>query len=214
MMGVILEGGEGCAADGEHTMSKASQADAAIHREEVVAAASRLLRERGAAGISVSDVMSAAGLTHGGFYKHFSSKDELVGIAASEAFDGLLSLMDRLRSDIPDRATAKGAMLDDYLSAEHRDNPGDGCANTGLASDAARASAESPLRRSYRAGVEKTLAQLTGYEADAADPAEARRQAIGDLATMVGALTLARATAGDALSDEILEVVREQLEAR
>ncbi len=194
-------------------MSKASQADAAIHRDEVVTAAARLLRERGAAGISVSDVMSAAGLTHGGFYKHFGSKDELVGIAAGEAFGGILSLMERLRAELPDPVEARNSLLDDYLSTEHRDNPGDGCANTALAADAARASADSPLRRSYLTGVEATLNRLEDYETGG-DRAELRRRAIGDLATMVGALTLARASAGNALSDEILDVVREQLETR
>lgn len=196
-------------------MSRASQADAARHREEVVTATSRLLRERGAAGVSVQEVMSAAGLTHGGFYKHFGSKDELVGIAAEAAFGEVLDVISRIRTDYPTSADAGPMLLDEYLSADHRDGAGAGCANTGLASDSARASAESTLRQSYITGVQATIEGLGGLLKSEDDDAGAvRRRAIEHLATMVGALTLARATKGDELSDEILDVVRQALTER
>lgn len=181
-------------------MSRASQADAAKHREEVVTATSGLLRERGAAGVSVQEVMSAAGLTHGGFYKHFGSKDELVGIAAGAAFGEVLDVISRIRTDFPASAGAGAQLLDEYLSAEHRDDPGAGCANTGLAADSARATAESSLRASYIAGVQATLEVLAGLlDSDGGDADAVRRRAVEHLATMVGALTLARATKGDSL---------------
>ena len=104
-------------------MSRASQADALKHRHEVITATSRLLRERGAGGMSVQDVMSAAGLTHGGFYKHFGSKDELVGIAATAAFGELLDELSRLRESHPDSPVG-AELVNDYLSPGHRDDPG------------------------------------------------------------------------------------------
>ncbi|MEU5902771.1 TetR/AcrR family transcriptional regulator [Micromonospora sp. NPDC047527] len=177
-----------------------------------MAATSRLLRERGAAGMSVQDIMGAAGLTHGGFYKQFSSKDELLGIAATTAFGELLALLAQLGDELPDGSEAWSALLRHYLSPEHRDAPGTGCANTALAADAARASADSPLRTSYVAGVEETLKRLTNLEdALGRGENEARQRAIVDLATMVGALTLARATGQTPLSEEILQTTQEAL---
>lgn len=192
-------------------MSKASQADAAKHREQVVAAAAQLLRERGSASISVQEVMSAVGLTHGGFYKHFGSKEELVGIAATEAFGEIFSLLDGVRGHGRDREAVGLRVVDDYLSSAHRDDAGTGCANTALASDSAR-SPGSPLRSAYVAGVSGTIERLTDVRTESGGgDADARRRAIETLAAMVGALTLARATAGDPLSDELLTVVRDDL---
>ncbi|WP_405056709.1 TetR family transcriptional regulator [Kribbella sp. NBC_01505] len=182
-------------------MGRASRADAAQHREEVVHATSRLLRERGSAGISVQDVMSAAGLTHGGFYKHFASKDELMGIAAGEAFDEVLVRMAPMNRD---------EVVQDYLSVAHRDDPGNGCACTALAPDAAQADIGSPLRTAYGEGLEKTLGAFAGME-ESTDSAEARRKAVLDLATLVGAVTLARAAGQTALSEEILATVLDEL---
>ncbi|HYI32796.1 MAG TPA: TetR/AcrR family transcriptional regulator [Glaciibacter sp.] len=196
-------------------MSRASQADAAKHRDDVITAASRLLRERGAAGVSVQEAMSAAGLTHGGFYKHFGSKEELVGIAAESAFGEVLDVISRISTEVPASADAGTQLLDEYLSVDHRDNPGAGCANTGLASDSARAGAESILRQSYIAGVRATIGGLSELLQSDGDNADAvRGRAIEHLATMVGALTLARATKGDPLSEEILDVVRRALTDR
>ncbi|MEU7848367.1 TetR/AcrR family transcriptional regulator [Micromonospora parva] len=190
-------------------MGRSSRADAAKHREEVVAATSRLLRERGAAGVSVQDLMAAAGLTHGGFYKHFSSKEELVGIATGTAHHEIQSLLDKLLGEFPDRTEARAELLAQYLAATHRDSPGDGCSITALASDAGRGPAEGPLRKAYVAGLESILGQVAEYQD--AEGEEARRRAIVDLTSMVGALTLARATSGTPLSDEILDAVRDAL---
>jgi TetR/AcrR family transcriptional regulator, transcriptional repressor for nem operon len=190
-------------------MSRASRADAAKHRDEVVNATARLLRERGAAATSVQDVMSAAGLTHGGFYKHFGSKDELVGVAADAAFAELLQKVDDIIGGFPDAGLARPALAADYLSAGHRDDPGSGCANAGLAADAARSAEHSPLRRAYGEGFEAVVARLTEVHRSAGrDASEARQLALVYLATTVGALTLARATAGSPVSDEILDAAR------
>jgi TetR/AcrR family transcriptional repressor of nem operon len=178
----------------------------------VVAAAAGMLRARGSAGVGVQEVMSAAGLTHGGFYKHFSSKDELIGLAATEAFGEIIQLLDALTGHDLHRDSLGSGVVTEYLSAGHRDQPATGCANTALAADSAR-SPGTPLRSSYLSGLGSTIDRLTEVrqEAGDADEAEARRHAIETLATMVGALTLARATAGDPLSDEVLTTVREDL---
>lgn len=188
-------------------MGRSSRADAAKHREEVVAATSKLLRGQGST-VSVQDVMATAGMTHGGFYKHFGSKDELLGIATTAAFDELTARMTKILADAPDRSAAREALVATYLSPDHRDNPNTGCATTALAADAARAAESSPLRESYVDGLAKVLAILAEYE----DDEDAHRQAILDFSIMVGALTLARAAGRTALSDDILKTVRASLD--
>ncbi|WP_410811673.1 TetR/AcrR family transcriptional regulator [Micromonospora sp. 067-2] len=175
---------------------------------------SRLLRERGAAAMSVQTLMAAVGLTQGGFYKHFKSKEQLVDLSTARAFAEILDFLKSTIEGFPDRARARAELLRHYLSPEHRDAAATGCANTALASDAARAVAGSPMHAAYAGGVEKTIDALAEYEgAPDDDRAESRRRAIVDLATMVGALTLARGTRETPLSDEILQVVHEALAA-
>ena len=195
-------------------MGRASRADAAKHREEVVTATARLLRERGIAGTSVQDLMSSVGLTHGGFYKHFASKDELVGVAATAAFKELQSLLIRISEETPDRTQAQSALFETYLSSEHRDAPGSGCASAALASDVARSPADSALRESYRGGLKETVAVIACFRDQEGPGDERHREAIRILATMVGALTLARAVGKSTLSEEILQVVRDSLEEK
>lgn len=180
-------------------MSRSSQADAARNRAQVIEATSHLLRERGAAGVSVQDAMSAAGLTHGGFYKHFASKDELLATAARTAFDDILERLERITRESAAPADARERIISEYLTPQHRDTPATGCANTALAADAAR-SESIELRGAYVSGFEQTLQRL---EALTEGP-DARRRALQDLLVLVGGLTLARATSGSAVSDEIL----------
>ncbi|WP_127505655.1 TetR/AcrR family transcriptional regulator [Actinoplanes solisilvae] len=188
-------------------MSRNSKTVAERNRAEVITNAARLIRRDGT-GVPLSDLMAAAGLTKGGFYKQFGSKDELVGLAATDAFSEILALMGRLRDEAADTADAREALLTEYLSTMHRDDPGSGCANAALATDAARAGDGSPLREAYRTGITTTLTKLESYYDD-----DRRRNAINTLAAMVGAISLARATAGTPLSDEILETVRQTLMA-
>ncbi|MGW6934562.1 TetR/AcrR family transcriptional regulator [Lentzea sp. NPDC054927] len=191
-------------------MGRASRAEAAQHREQIVTATAQLLQERGSAGISVQDVMGAAGLSHGGFYKHFASKDELLGLATEVAFGSMLAHL----ADLAGNDDAWGRLVGDYLSARHRDEPGTGCPNTALAGESAHAGGEAPLRTAYADGLVKTLESLTNLEGLPADREAARRRAVVDLSTLVGALSLARATGGTALSDEILRTAREALTAK
>jgi TetR/AcrR family transcriptional regulator, transcriptional repressor for nem operon len=166
-------------------MSRVSQAQARENRQRVVETAARLFRERGVAQVSVADVMAGAGLTHGGFYKQFPSKDALAVEALAQA---LAEIGERLaKIGEPGDEDSRTAFLDHYLSPDHRDSPADGCPVAGFAHDLP--DADPDLVATYAAGVAYYADQLGGTVA---------------VSTAIGALILARATAGTDLSDRIL----------
>jgi TetR/AcrR family transcriptional repressor of nem operon len=186
-------------------MGRVSQAQAQQNRQQVVEAAARLFRERGVQGVSVAELMAEAGLTHGGFYKQFSSKEALVAEATGQAFTELgkqLTARDQSRPE--DHAGARANLLDYYLSPEHRDHAGEGCPTSGLAVDVAREEPDSPVRATYAEGVAGFAKWLALENTD---------EDLVTLSTMVGALLLSRATTGTELSDRILTAVRASLEA-
>ncbi|MDR0225388.1 MAG: TetR/AcrR family transcriptional regulator [Burkholderiaceae bacterium] len=191
---------------------KVSKAQAAQNRQDILEAAARLYREHGLDGIGVADVTRGAGLTHGGLYRHFASKDALVREACARAFDWSIAPLDGL----PDaQAGSLAARVQSYLSPQHRDSPGSGCPAAALAVDVARAGGD--LSAVFAEGVERNItrfARVIGELAPDGQPDAAQReQAMTMLSTMVGALVLARATAAAApqLSDEILDTVCRQL---
>ncbi|HWN31644.1 MAG TPA: TetR/AcrR family transcriptional regulator [Pseudonocardia sp.] len=190
-------------------MPRASRADAARHHEEVIGAAARLFRERGIGSVSVPEVMAEAGLTRGGFYKHFESKDALVTTAVEAAFAEQLARVHRFTALHPDDpGAAHREMLDYYLSPEHRDDPGAGCPNAALASEVAHTEPGSGPRAAFAAGM-RTMLQAYGAEsAPGAEPNRREAALLLEIATLAGALMLARATEGDELSDRILAAVR------
>jgi len=193
-------------------MPRVSRKQAELNREIIVEAATRLFRERGLHGISVIDVMGAAGLTHGGFYGHFESKEALAQEASGRAFQ---QSTDRWKDWIAaneDKNVARQALIKPYLSAASRDNPGDSCPVAAFAGDMCHEAAESGLRQTFMEGLGSLLDTFTPLM-DTGDNASDRQQALVQYALMVGALTLARATRGDALSDEILEAARTFLTA-
>ncbi|MEU1198703.1 TetR family transcriptional regulator [Streptomyces sp. NPDC005813] len=184
-------------------MGRVSQAQAQENRQRVVATAARLFREKGTS-ISVADVMQAAGLTHGGFYKQFASKEALVDEATARAFVEL----EGRRAQAGDerggqRDAARQALIDWYLSAGHRDDAADGCPSAGLAVDMARDAGDSAAHRMYADGVRDFAEWL----------AEGEDDGLVRLSTMVGALLLARATHGSPLSDKLLHAAHEALSA-
>lgn len=188
-------------------MPRVSRKQAELNREIIVEAATRLFRERGLHGISVIDVMGAAGLTHGGFYGHFESREALAQEASGRAFQ---QSADRWKDWIAaneDKNVARQALIGPYLSAASRDNPGDSCPVVAFAGDMCHEAAESGLRQTFMEGLGSLLDTFTPLM-DTGDNASDRQQALVQYALMVGALTLARATRGDALSDEILEAAR------
>ncbi len=183
-------------------MGRVSRDQAAANRKMVVRAASRLFRERGTASTSVADVMAGVGLTQGGFYKQFQSKDALVAEAVADAFSALSGQLGDIEAGHPgDRAAARRALIDYYLSAAHRDDAGHGCPTAGFGPDVSRTAADSGARKAYQAGVE-------GFAAWLGDGPAATDASLVMLCELVGALTLSRATAGSPLSDRILAAVR------
>ncbi|HWJ74165.1 MAG TPA: TetR/AcrR family transcriptional regulator [Kaistia sp.] len=190
-------------------MARASKKDAERHRQEIVAASARLFRERGIGGVSVPELMAAAGLTHGGFYGHFPSKSALAAEAIAEASreigTQLAATVDAHRDD---RQAAFAALVDAYMSAHHRDDPGEGCPVSALI-DYARDGCGSELDTAYHDSVETMVAAV----ADVLPEGAGRQDALAILATMVGGLLLSRACAGTPLSDEFLMAVRHHLGA-
>ncbi|TKK91431.1 TetR/AcrR family transcriptional regulator [Herbidospora galbida] len=172
-------------------MSRVSQAEAKVNRERVVAAASRLFREDGVVKVGIADVMKSIGLTQGGFYKQFASKDALVAEAAAKAFADNLQDLVALDQEAGGHQAAWQSLLESYFSIEHRDNPGTGCPAAGFAGDIAR---EPKHRETYARGVQ----ELAGWIA----PGDA---GLAAYATLVGGILLARATAGTPLSEQILQ---------
>lgn len=188
-------------------MPRVSRKQAELNREIIVDAATRLFRERGLHGISVVDVMGAAGLTHGGFYGHFESREALAQEASGRAFEQSIERWKERIAAHDDKNAARQALIEPYLSAASRDNPGDSCPVVAFAGDMCHEAAESGLRGTFMEGLNNLLDTL-GPLMDSGDAASDRQQVLVQYSLMVGALTLARATRGDALSDEILEAAR------
>lgn len=182
-----------------------SQEDTADTRARIVAAASRLFRANGIDATSVADVMSAVGLTVGGFYRHFESKDALVAEAIETA-----SRETTTRQLTSARAGGEAdlvAMLDAYLSDAHRKQPGRGCPVAALCSEVAHGSAAS--KKAFTGAIERLL---TTVEAVIGSKTRGDRESVLFAASAaVGAVVLARATHDDALAGELLAAVRERL---
>ena len=190
-------------------MSRVSKADAERNRRTVVHETSRMLRRRGIEGTSVSDLMAAAGLTQGGFYKKFESKDALVAEATTHAFDELQVLLAGFSDEAPTHDEAKRALIDYYLSAQHRDDFEDGCPSTGLGGDLARTAPDSSARAPYARGVEEFAAWMA--EGDRASGGSVTDESLAEVSALVGALLLSRATAGTPLSERILQAARARI---
>jgi TetR/AcrR family transcriptional regulator, transcriptional repressor for nem operon len=170
---------------------------AAENRKKIVATAARLFREKGFDGVGLDAIMESAGLTHGGFYRHFRSKGDL---AAEAVAHGLATGADR-QAVLP----SLEALVSSYLSPEHRTNRGNGCVIAALGSDMTRQGKK--VRRVLTANVRAQIDRLTSWT-DGPNAVARRRRAIATLAGMVGALILARAVEDVALSDEILAAGR------
>jgi TetR/AcrR family transcriptional repressor of nem operon len=191
-------------------MPRVSRAEAENHREQITEASARLFKERGLKGVSVADLMGAAGLTHGGFYGHFESKDALAGVAVAHAFEQSAERWNRRVAGKPDDTARRAALVDRFLTPQSMKDVGSGCPSVSMAGDVAREPAAAPIRTAYLEGLESLVRILAGVE-DGADAAAKRRAALADFATLAGALMLARATEGAPLSAEILAAARERL---
>ena len=183
---------------------RVSKAKVAENRERILAAAARLIRERGISGTGVDALTEAAGMTHGSLYSQFGSKERLVEDALGYALVA------------SGKATAGVATLDryiaGYLSPEHRDQPGQGCPLAALVCEMPRQSAG--VRETFTAGLRGMLGQLTGRMDAGLKPRQRDEQGLATLAALIGALVLARAVGESGLSDAILRATRKRLDDR
>jgi TetR/AcrR family transcriptional regulator, transcriptional repressor for nem operon len=181
-----------------------SQKDKEKNHAQIVEIAAQKMRESGTEGPGVAEIMAAAGLTHGGFYKHFDSRDDLV----AEAVEAAVAQSRKGFTEVVEGADDPlAAFVDWYLSPTHRDDPGAGCAVVALGADAARA--DDRVRATYTAQVERYVAQME--ELLGGEDADTRRRAIAAVSEMVGAVLIARAVDDEALSAEILAAARESV---
>jgi TetR/AcrR family transcriptional repressor of nem operon len=183
---------------------KVSREQAAQNRERVLDTAAQLFRQKGFDGIGVADLMKSAGLTHGGFYGQFASKEDLMAQACTRAFERVLGAWRQMALRDDDAAATLRQVTQSYLSPAHRDHPEGGCVVAALGAESAR---QGPaLRRAVTQGIRAQIDMLAGLMPGRMAAAK-RQRAINNYASMVGALVLARAADEGALSDEILKTV-------
>jgi TetR/AcrR family transcriptional regulator, transcriptional repressor for nem operon len=180
-----------------------SQVDKEKNHQRIVEIAARKIRESGIDGPGVAEIMKEAGLTHGGFYKHFDSRDDLVAEAVDAAIEQGQS---DLGKAVEGAADPLAAFLEEYVSEKHRDHPGTGCTVVALGADAARA--DPRVRAAYGAQVEKYIVRMEELLGGGED---ARRKAIAAVTSMVGAVLISRAIDDPDLSAEILAEVRAEV---
>ncbi len=172
----------------------------AQRHDQILDAAAALFRERGFASVTVGEVMRAAGLTHGAFYAHFASKDDLVAAAVERALDESAGAMG-FDTGTGSSADARAAYVDAYLSPAHRDAHGSGCPIAALGPEITRSpAAKAIVGRRLARGIEK-MAKAFPWRRKA----EPRTLAIATLSATVGALVLSRLVDDPALADEILD---------
>jgi len=177
---------------------RVSREEAAATRERILEVAGTLFRERGFDGIGVADIMKRAGLTHGGFYGHFASKDDLAAEITGRVVsrDGWMQrLSGKANPSLKD-------VVRGYLTARHRDDPGTGCLFAALGSDVVRQPAA--VRRAFTEGLKNRVDALREL-IPGRSAAARRRKALATMSGMVGALMLSRAVDDPELSADILD---------
>jgi TetR/AcrR family transcriptional regulator, transcriptional repressor for nem operon len=203
-------------------MPRVSRHQKELNRERIVAAAGEGFRARGIDGVGIDEVMKTAGMTHGGFYNHFASKDDLALAVLNQGFTDSLAAVDAMIGAHP-RSSRAGlnAIIDGYLSTDHRDHPEHGCASAALAADAGRHGLQA--QEQYLHGLQGYLAAITDLLQAGAkqsgtklDARRAREQAIALFSQLVGAQLIARAIAqaDPVLSDEVLTANSKELKRR
>lgn len=187
-----------------------SKQEAAETRERIVETAATEFRENGIVATGLSELMESAGLTHGGFYRHFESKAQLIKEANAAA---LTSLLEGLTNSAGKKTgpNALRAIAAKYLSVKHRDSPGEGCPLAALGSELARA--DTATREVATDGFLRLVEILTGH-LEQTDPLAAKQSAMIAVATMVGALTISRIVTDDSLSRSLLRYAEEALNSQ
>jgi TetR/AcrR family transcriptional regulator, transcriptional repressor for nem operon len=188
---------------------RVSRAQAAENRERILEVATKLFRERGIDGIGVADLMKSAGLTHGGFYGHFKSKEDLVAQACGRAVAKMRDNWIKIVSQAPDDPLE--ALTNHYLSSRHRDNAGRGCAMAALGSEFGRQGPD------VRHAVTEELRPFIEYLSTIVQGNSVglrRERALALFASLVGAMVIARAVDDPILSNEVLQSVAETIEGK
>ena len=185
------------------------------HRQEthakLVKLAGRALRENGPERLAVADVMQAAGLTHGGFYAHFKSKDALLAETLDGVFEESMRKFQRVTDGLPPRR-ALASYIDFYVSPAHRDDVSRGCPIVALNSDLPRQSRK--FRATFDRGMKLLVATLASWLEAAGIAGDGQALAASVLSAMAGAVAVARAVSDKRLSDELLEAARDSIKAR
>jgi TetR/AcrR family transcriptional regulator, transcriptional repressor for nem operon len=190
-------------------MPRVSKDQAEANRVRVAKAAARLYREGGIERTSVAEIMEEAGMTIGAFHRQFGSKEALAVEACQHAFtEVILDWQRRVHEGGASQRTFTG-LTENYLSSEHRDDGGTGCATAALAGDIMHEPSRSPLRQAFVAGVQRCVGIVVDLLPTSLSKKKRQQRALGVYATLVGALVIARATRGDAISDEILVAAEE-----
>ena len=182
-----------------------SKAEAELTRERIVITAARLFREKGIAQVGIAELMKKSGLTHGGFYKHFPSKEVLVADACGHALDEKRSALTQAAQEAPPGKSLE-TLVKSYLSPAHRDHPGGGCAIAALGGEASRG--DPNTQQTMDIGTDK-LVELVAAQLDSMPPEAARARARGIVAAMIGGLLMARATVDADKSASILREVQD-----
>jgi TetR/AcrR family transcriptional repressor of nem operon len=186
---------------------KKSKAETAETRRRIVKSAAEEFRRSGIHATGLSEIMAAAGLTQGGFYRHFDSKAQLVAEACAQGMDALVTTTEAAAG--PDQPkTGLEMIVENYLGLDHRDNLLEGCPLVGLGSEIARA--DSGTRGAVSDGFMK-LVDLIARQMSPADPDAARGDALFALSAMIGALTMSRIVTDADLSAVILEETRKHI---
>jgi TetR/AcrR family transcriptional repressor of nem operon len=189
-------------------MPRVSKKQAEENHAAVLDAAAKLFRAHGINGVSVPALMAEAGLTHGAFYGHFNSKEELAAAACAHAFEEKRGIYDDLEARHgSDKRSALTEFVKRYTGKSHRDQPGLGCPVAALADDAAREEFKGPVRRAFAAGLERMVERVQPLLGKRGKNVS-REETLATVALLVGALMLSRATKGHPISDEILGAAR------
>ena len=186
---------------------KRSKTEAAETRRRIVKTAAAEFRRKGITATGLNDVMAAAGLTHGGFYRHFASKDQLIAEACAAALGSLAESNEVPVCPAPGK-DGLDAILAEYLSTDHRDNPSEGCVLAGLGSELARS--DEDTRAAATEGFLK-LVDIFTHHYRRTDPETAKARALVAVSAMIGAVTLSRIVTDAKVSTAILRSTRKHL---
>ena len=179
-------------------MARYGKEHKAVTRQRIIGAAGRRFKKDGIDGSGVATLMADAGLTNGAFYAHFDSKDDLVATVLGEEMDRQAAAY----NELPAGRAGLEVFVREYLSARHRDHPGDGCPSAALLDEIGRCSGRA--KKAYTAGA-KAVLNVICMRLAPADPASARTTALSLYTMLVGSMQLARALSDKKLSDDVLE---------